>query len=311
MARSTTDLVYNVTGQTFELRVQAGRPASATFKVLDDFAGDDDTADFSGSATVDTVSTTVDVASGVSSTDPQKLSIAATAGIVTTRKYLLSEGSKSEWVQPIEIVSADYIRCRHPLKNDYTTAATLVSTTISATVDATWIADLGNISDPIDPNPRYRVRWAVVGTTTPVLYSYLDLVRAPTGCEIDFDDLNARAPGIYDGIPIEYRTEQGRPVIDSAFKAVKAKLAAHGIDSDAFHNDEILDELVTLKALNVVAMGGWKPLAYDSVAQYVADTERLFETFFQQHVSVTLKSRMATGTSGGVSTVVALPFWSK
>lgn len=312
MARSTTDVSYAVTGQTVELRVLQGRPTAATFSVFHDYAGDDDTAEFTGTATIADPSTTVDATSGDGQTDPQKINLTATTGIVTTRKYLISEGSKQEWVQPIEVVTNDYIRVRHPLKNSYTTAATFVSTTIAAAIDSTWVADEANLSDHLDPNPDYRVRWAVTvaGVVYP-LYSFFDLVRSPIAHEIDLDDLDARAPGIVDGMPTQFRVEQGRPLVNSAWRAVKAKLAAHNIDVDAFRNDDVLDELVMLKALNVVAMGGWRPLGYDSVSQYVADTDRAFETFFQQHVGVVQRSRLASGTSGGADVVRSVPFWSK
>lgn len=311
MTRSTTDIVYGITSQTLEYRVLQGRPTSATFDVLADYAGDDDTAEFSGTATVESVNTTVDVASGRSQTDPQKISLTATTGITTSRKYLLSEGSKQEWVQPIEIVSGDYIRVRHVLKNDYTTSATFVGTTITATVDSTWVAAEENLSDHLDPNPDYRVRWAiVVGGVTHIAYSFFDLIRAPITHQVDIDDLNARAPGLMDALPTEYATEQGRPLLDAAWKSVSAKLAAHKIDTDAFRNDQILDELVTLRALNLLAMSGWRPLGMD-LLQYIVDTRTDYETFFQQHVSVTQGSELATGTSGGASIVTAQEYWSK
>ena len=310
--RSTSEVVYAVSSQTVELRALQGRPSSATFSVFNDTAGDDDTAEFTGTATVTDPSTTVDASSGPSQADPQKLNLAATTGIATNRKYLVSEGSKQEWVVPVEIVSADYIRCRHPLKNNYTSSATFVSTTITAAIDDTWIAAEENVSDQIDANPSYRVRWAVtVGGVVYVSYSFFDVVRAPISYDIDIDDLNARAPGLHDSLPIEYAVEQGRPLVAAAFKAVRARLAAHAVDVDAFRNDEILDELVILKSLHLLGGGGWKPMGYDSASAYVADTERAFETFFQQHVSVTQKSRMATGTTGGADVVIAQPFWSK
>ena len=311
MARSTTDITYNVTGQTVEYRVPQGRPTSATFSVFNDFAGDDDTAEFSGTATVLSVNTTVDASSGRSQTDPQKLSLTATTSISTERKYLLSEGSKQEWVQPIEIVSGDYIRCRYPLKNDYTTAATFVDTTITAAIDATWVAAEENISDHLDPNPSYRVRWAiVVSGVTYIAYTYFDLVRAPVRHQVDIDDINARAPGLMQSMPTEYETEQGRPLLEAAWRSVSAQLAAHQIDTDAFRNDEILDELVTLRALYLLAMAGWRPLSVDH-GLYLERTRTDYETFFQHHISVTQKSRLATGTGGGAEVVQAISYWSK
>lgn len=312
MPRSTASVPYGVTGSTVELRVLQGRPTAATFAVFADYAGDDDTAEFSGTATITDPSTTVDAASGVGQSDPRKLNLAATTGIALSRKYLLSESGRSEWVEPIEIVSADYIICRHPLQHAYSSSATLVSTTITAAIDNTWAAAEENLSDHLDPNPDYRVRWAVtVGGVVVPMYSYFDLVRAEVTTGIDAGDLNDRVPGLIDTLPIEYKADNGASMIASAYRAVKAKLAAHAIDVDAFRNDEVLDELTILKSLRVLAGGGWKPLGYDSVGQYVVDTERDFETLFQQLVSVTLKPRLATGTSGGADRVVAQPFWSK
>jgi len=308
----TTDLVYGVTGQTFEYRSLVGRPTAATFSVFNDYDSDDSASpEFTGTATVDTVSTTVDVASGQGQTDPQRLNVASTSGMSLDRKYLVSENGRSEWVQPIEIVTNDYIRCRYPLQYGYTTAATVVSTTAIATVDATWVADLDNISDHRDPNPSYRVRWSLtIGSATVIAYSFLDLVRAKISHAIDADDINGRAPGFVDSMPIEYRPDNAASLIDSSFRALKAKLAAHALDVDAIRNDDLLNELALLKCLAILGAGGWKPLNYDSVAQYAADTKLDFETLFQQLVSVTMKIKGAD-RDGGAGTIRAQPFWSK
>lgn len=308
----TIDLTYNVTGQTFEIRSLVGRPTAATFRVFNDYDSDDATTyEFSGTATVDSVSTTVDVASGQGQTDPQRLNVASTSGMTLERKYLVTENGRSEWVQPIEIVSNDYIRCRYPLQYGYTTAATVVSTTAIATVDSTWVADLNNVSDPRDPNPAYRVRWELtIGSATVVAFSFLDLVRAKITHGIDADDINGRAPGFVDQMPLEYRTDNAASLIDSSFRALKAKLAAHALDVDAIRNDDLLNELALLKCLAILGAGGWKPLGYDSVAQYAADTSKDFETLFQQLVSVTMKIKGAD-RDGSSQTMQAQQFWSK
>jgi hypothetical protein len=310
--RLNTAITFGITSQTLEYRAQQGLPSSGTFKVLADYAGDDDTVEFEGSVTVDTVSTTVDATSGQGQTDPQKLNLTATTGIVTRRKYLLSEGSKQEWVEPIEIVSADYIRTRHPLRNAYTTAATFVGTSMTAAVDSTWVAAEENISDASDPNPDYRVVWSyVVGGVSYQAYSYFDLVRSSVGHQVDIADLNAYAPGLTDTLPTEYRTEQGRPLLDAAWRSVRSQLSNLRIDTNAVRDSELLDELVIHRALVLLAMGGWKPLGFDSVAEYLAETRREYERFFEQHFAVTLKTKLDTGTTGGADVVRDRPFWSK
>jgi hypothetical protein len=302
--RKTASIQYGVATQTLEYRVPQGRPTSATFKVLSDYAGDDDEVEFEGTATVESVNTVVDATCGASSANPNKVSLTATTGITVNRKYLLSEGSKQEWVQPVEIVSADYIIARYPLKNDYTTAATFVGTHITAAVDDTWVALEENLSNHLDPNPDYRVRWEIlVSSATHIAYSYFDLERSPVVHQVDIDDINARCPGLYDSIPTEYRVDQGRPLIESAWRAVRLHLASLNIDVEAIREDEVLDQLVILSARVVLATGGWRPKGYDSLAQYIDETRKDYDRFFEQHFAVTLKHKLAVGTSGGAEIV--------
>lgn len=314
MPRTTTDLIFNVTGQSLTHLVRQGRPTSATFKVFRDYSNDDATPEFSGSATVDSVNTTVDVASGQAQTDPNKISLTSTTGIVIGTKYLIAENSKQEWVDPIEIVSADYIRVRHPLRNNYTTAATFVGTTLSAAVDSTWIALTNSISDHDDPNPDYRIRWEIlVGGATVVEYSYCDVVRGRVSYSCDIDDVNARAPGLVDSLPREYQEEQGRPLLDSAWRAVQSKLAAMNLDADAVRDAQALDELVIMKSLHLLAMGGWKPLGLSSI-EYVEMTRTDFERFFEQHWQTNRSHAIATGPSSAADTSAPKqrdPYWAK
>lgn len=312
MSRTTTDITYNVTGQSVLYRVMDGRPTSATFKVLLDSAGDDDTAEFSGTATVDSVNTTVDVACGADYSDPQQVKLAATTGIVVGRKYLLSEASRQGWVEPIEIVSGDSVRVRHPLRSNYTTAATFVGTYISAAIDSTWVADEGNINDQVDQNPGYRVRWEIViGGATQVAYSFFDLVRAPVTHQIDLSDLNDRAPGLVDSCPTEYKVDQGRSLIQSAWRSVQARMAAMQIDTDAFRDDSITDELTILCALNMIARGGWRPLGFDSLTEYIDTTQQNYDRFIEQHFVAAMPHDLAQGSSGAAEPMMQKNVWSK
>ncbi|MES2865939.1 MAG: hypothetical protein V4703_04170 [Actinomycetota bacterium] len=311
MSRTTTDLLYGITGQTLAHRVLSGRPTSATFSVFEDYADDGTTAEFSGTATVDATTTTVDGASGVSSSDPQKINLTATSAISVGRKYLLSQNSKQEWVEPIEIISADYIRVRHPLRNDYTSGATFVGTTITAAVDSTWVATEANLSDHLDPNPDYRVRWEIlIDGATQVAYSYFDLVRATVTHGIDIEDVNVRAPGLHDSLPVEYQPDQGRSLLDSAWRSAQAKCASLKIDTDAFRDDQFIDELTILRTLYMLASGGWHPLGMSS-GEYIAETRTDYERFIEQHVQIQLRPPVAQGASSGAAPKQAAPIWGK
>jgi hypothetical protein len=309
--RKTTGIIYGVTGQTVEYRVPQGRPTSATFKVFRDYAGDDNTPEFSGTATLDSVSQSVTAASGPSQSDPNRVNV-VTTGMVTTRKYLISEGSRQEWFTPLEIGSG-YCRARLELKNDFTTAATVVSTTITAAIDSTFIADLSKVSAGSDPTPGYRVRWAIlIGGLTLPAYSFFDVERAEILYEVDIEDLNTRAPGVARTLPTEYRVDQGRALFDSAWRSARADLAVMGIDVDAIRDDESLDELVILKSLLILAEGGWRPPSWDSAAgSYVADRRDVYNRFLEQHLKVTLAVPISDGTTGGVTEVCAPRYFSK
>lgn len=309
--RKTTDLTFGVAGQTVEYRVLQGRPTSATFDILNDYAADDDTAELSGTASIENVNqVALSAASGPSQTDPNRVNVVST-NVSTARKYLIAEGSRQEWLAPVEVGSG-YIRTRHPLKNDYSTSGSFVGTTIIATIDDAWAGSEENLSEHLDPNPSYRVRWSiVVGGVTYIAYSFFDLVRAPILHEVDIDDINARAPGLMATIPTEYRVEQGRPLIEAAWRSVKADFASMQIDVDALRDDEVLDELVIMKSLHVLAMGGWKPIAYGSVSEYLTNVRNDYDRFFERHFKASLQHKLATGTGGGAETVIAQPFWHR
>ena len=308
--RTTTDITFGAAGQVVAYRVPQGRPSAASFAAYYEFADDTGPSLFSGSATLDSVTTTLTAASGPSQTDPAKLNMTST-GVVVTRKYLISEGQRSEWIQPVEVATG-YVRARHPLKNDYTTAATVVGTTITGAIDATFVAALNNLSNPRDPNPSYRMRWDItVGGVATVAYSFFDLVRAPMTCQVDIDDINARAPGLQDSIPVEYNVEQGRPLVDAALRSVQADFAAIGFEMDALRDDQILDEIVILRALSILASGGWKPMGMTS-AEYATITRTEYDRFLEKNFQAVMTRKLADSSGAGATApTLNAPFWSK
>lgn len=323
MARITTDLLFAVTTQTLSYRTMEGRPTSATYKAFFDFNIDDATPQFSGSCTIDAPTTTVSAPSGPSQADAQKINLTLTTGILVGRKYLLSEGAKQEWVDPIE-VTASYVRVRHPLASDYTIAATFQSTTIFGAVDDTWAADRTKLSDARDfmnpayagqpdPNPRYRARYDItVAGVVYIHYSYFDLVRAPMVPQVDLGDLNERAPGLVDSLPPEYRVDQGRPLIDAAWRSVRARFVAMNIRPDAIREDEVLDEMVILRAIAMVATSGvYRPMNWASQGEYAAKVDNDYNRFVEQHFEIQIKHKLAIGTGGGADRIPVQPIWQK
>jgi hypothetical protein len=291
--RRTTAILYGVTGQQLELLVRTGRPTAATFDVLAQYALDESTKEFSGTATIDSPNTTLSGAAGPSQTDPQRLPLTSTTGLVAGgRRYLLSQNGLQEWHELVEIGSG-YARTRNPLQNDFTTGATFQSTTLFAAVDSTWVANISKLSDLLDTTPDYRVRWSItVGSSTLIVYTYFDLVRIAVSHSVELADLDNAVPGIVDTMPIQYRAEQGRPLIDRAWSSVRADLVASMLDVNILRDDEVIDELVILRSLRALAEGGWAPSGVDKTL-YLQTATTNYERFLERHIAVTLKHQTA------------------
>ena len=308
--RRTTALVYGQTGQTLAVRITQGRPTSATFAVYRSYYDETSaTAEFSGTATVDSVTTTLSAAAGPSQADPRLLTL-TTTGIAEGSRYQLAQESVSEWVDIVQ-VGTSTVRTRLPIQHDYAIGATFKGAYLTAAVDATWIAALANLSELVDTTPDYRVKWTVVvNGATIVYYSFFDVVRSVAGHQVEIADVNARAFGLADSMPVEYREEDGRPIIDAAWSAVRAHLIAAGISPDAWRDNEAIDELVILRSLRVLAEGGWHPPGLD-LPNYLAMVTANYDRFFETHI-VTLKHKTTVELDATTPySTTARPIWSK
>lgn len=296
----TQDILYNVTGQSLSYVPTEGQPSSVTgVTVLEAAADDDSTAEgaTTGSASISSISTTVDQASGQSESDPRKLYVAATTGIVAGDRLLVSSATdtRSEWVEIVGVVSGDYVIVAEPLANDYASSDTVVGTKISISVDSTWVADKSNVSYEIDPNPRYRVRWEyVVGGVTYVQASFFDLVRYRGAHTVVGMDVERAFPGWINSLPTEHRADRGRRIISEAYRQVKMDLYKHSKADQMVRNREAVDHLVLFKAnaLRVTASavdGGIAPEAADFAIQ-------LYSNELQHLIA---DPKVAMDTSGG------------
>lgn len=307
-------LIWNVTGQTHQLRVFRGRPTGTpTYQVVREYMTDDSTPEFSGNATIDSYTQSLTAAAGPNQADPNKITPASTAGLIAGQRYLLHEASTGmqEWVTPTEIESS-YLRVRNGLRNNYTTAATLDSTYLSFTVDSTFITSKVKVNVQPDPNPGYRVRWSyTVGSTTEYAYTFFTVVRAKMPHNVDVGDVTPRAHGLVEAMPAEFIGEQLRPVIDSAYQVVQADLAACDVNPDAFRDTQVIDELTIRATLMLLAQGGWKPLGYQTIAEYYKVVSDDYHRFLEKRIQVVLKPRISFGIAGEAELVFAEPGWSK
>lgn len=310
--RRTDELHFNVTGQTVAILVKDGRPTSATFAVQRNYSLDDDTPQFSGTATVDAVSTTTTVAAGQGEADPRRIDLTSTTGIQVGRRYRLSGLGLVEWVDVVEIGSG-FVRVRHNLENDYAVASTFVSTYLTAAVNSTFIADAAKLSDTADTVPDYRVVWTIlVNSTTVLAYSFFDVVRAPISYGVELSDITDRAPGLHESLPLEQRAEQGRQLLDATWRALRADLVKIGVDVNTLRDHEAVDELMVRLALRLLAEGGWHP-TQASWAEYVALTTANYDRFFEAHFAVAIKHLQQYQAAGLLQSTAPTDrsFWRK
>lgn len=251
--RTVADILFAITGQSLVFDAPEGRPSSVvSVNVFRWNQSDDDDDEFTPTGTVEAnPSTTLDGAAGPAQSDPGNIPLTVTAGCATGRTYLLtSAASLKEWVEVVSVTTDVSVTARHPLHNDYAIGATFASTRISAPVDATWVADETNIDDSAGPNPMFRVRWVyVVNAITYVADTYFNLVRYGARHGVLPQDIESSYASWLDQLPTDHRDDQGRKLIDEAYRAVKIDL--HGIDLDdaKIAEAEIVDELVRYRTV--------------------------------------------------------------
>lgn len=235
-----------------------GRPTSVTsVRVYEDIAADTSTAESatSGSASIESVSTTVDVASGASQADPTKIFLTSTANIAVNRQYLITNAvGQSEWVEIEAIAAGDYVLVRNTLLNDYPVASTFVSTRMSISLASAWVSDIGNVSSPLSPRPRWRAVFEyVVGGVTYRAVVLFDVTRYPFTHGVTALDVDRRSRGWLSRLAPEDRESQGAEKIELAVEQVKLDLHEHeDLAAAALRHPAIVDELIVLKAVELV-----------------------------------------------------------
>lgn len=276
--RTVQDILFDVTGQTVTFDAPEGRPSSVTSVEVFPWDGGDDgsTESAVGAGSVESnPSTTLDGSAGADQSDPNLIPLTATTGCEVGRLYLLTSGtSEREWVEVAEVDSGVSVTAKHPLHGTYSSGAAFVTTRMSATVDSTWVADSANLSTDAGPNPAYRVRWVyVVGGVTYVADSYFNLVRYAGKHGVRPHDVETILPGWLDRLPTDHIADQGRRLIDEAYRSVKLDLHAVWTDDAMVANSELVDELTRWKAVELsefarsLANGGVSATSYDAAAK--------------------------------------------
>lgn len=245
------ELLFDVTGQLLVWDAPEGRPSSVTsVTVRASEASDDAEAEFTATGTVEAnPATTIATVSGYGQSDPTKLNLTAGTGVTRGRTYLLTSTlADKEWAAIAAITDATAYT-RSPLINSYAASSTFQSTRITAPVDATWVADRNALTPEDCTFPAYRVIWVyVVGGLTYRHQSFVDLVRYSARHTVTAVDVDGVMAGWIDCLPIDYRREQGQPVIDWAFRAVRMDMLTDAKAGRWLRHLDVMNELVAYRA---------------------------------------------------------------
>lgn len=252
------DILFETASQTVYLDVLEGRPTHVSLTVYEDSAGDEGQTEsaITGTPAVETnPNTTTDAACGPGSvqTNMKKIPVTATTGFTKLRQYLITDATtgESEWFECTEIVSADYVTARSPLTRLFASGSTVQSTRLTATIDTTWASDENNLSDPFNPNPRYRLAWVyTVGGVTYRPVAYANLVRIDGALHgVTPIDVEREAPGWIDRLPTNHRSGQGKTLIEQAALVVKRDLYSISRTDWAQRNSFAFQTLIVMQAV--------------------------------------------------------------
>lgn len=309
------DIEYNVTGQSLVWDCPEGRPSAVTSATVYSIStGDDGTAETAttGIAAVETnPNTTIDAATGFGQSNPRVVYVAATTGFAVGRDYLITsaDGAK-EWFRCVEIDSGVSVTAAYPLQNAFASADTVQSTRISISVLDAFIQDVNNVSDDMDPNPSYRVRWQyTVGGVEYVHDGYFDVVRYTSGHSVSPADMEAFVPNWQHNLPTYHQHDQGRRLIDEAFNQVRWDLHESDKADEMLRSADGIDELVKHRA--------WVQLELAQLQAGQGDTTgldlalRMYRSRLDQLVRVVSRLPESTSTSGAATIVPAGSIWEK
>lgn len=252
--RPALDILLGIAGQTLYLDALEGRPSSITdVKVFAwDAPDDEELAALTGAPAIETnPNTTTDAAAGPAQANTRLVPVTATTGGAEGRSFLIVDADgRKEWIDVLEVDSGVSFTARHPLVNDFATGAQVVSTRMVATLDTEWCADEDNIRTDAGANPMYRVKWTyVVGGVTKVTETYFNLVRYAGVHNVKPSDVDDFVPGWLERLPTDHRVDQGKRLIDEAYKGVQLDLHGVNWDDSAIAEAQVVDELVKHKVI--------------------------------------------------------------
>lgn len=301
----TTELVYNRTGQVVQFyppevtRDLLGVPSSPTVSVWQGMDSNDNDADFTASVTVDSVSLSVDAASGVSQATRNRMSVGSTSGVSIGTLYLATNATgQSELIEAKGIATDDLLTLVDDLQFDYAASDTVKGIRLSFTVNATWVQDESKISLP--GVPSYRVLWTyTIGGIVYTAQTYLRLVRKQFKTNTAISDIQKRWP---DAKTLDDRARRGqgwRAILEAAIDDVRADILSEGYQPAQFNDSEVVDQLVLLRGCYLAAGAYGAPGARDQET-YIREQRDEYARLFTNCITQ-LKIGLDTGGEGATA----------
>ena len=300
--RTRTPLIYGLTGQLVEMHppefevVRYGPPTSAaTYSVWRGTESNDAAPVLTGTATLDTVATTVSVASGYSLTNRRSIELASSAGTAPGRDYCLTNAAKQREV--VTLANTGTVLWNE-LAYDHAIGATFRGLRHYFTIDATFIATASNINAygavawvgehaqrSSNPAPPYRVRWvySTADEVTRQTWTYFDVVRQAAKHSVTANELRALFPQISEQEWRESRGQQFAAQINAAWDRFVFDLRCYGLTVDFIRDQPMLDELVRWGALAIIAAAGLTPPNRDPET-YVREAREQYERMVERAV---------------------------
>ena len=273
--------------------------AAATYRVFAGGTPNTGTAEFTGTATADPVSTTVSVVSGYSQSNRKLVSLAATTNIGIGKQYILANaGGQREIVIPAKVTSGASVTAQYDLAYDYPiTTSTFLGFRQYFTIDSTFVQTEGKVNEPELP---YRVEWTyTIAGVSRRHWTYFDLVHVAKQHNVTAEDLMELWPDLGVQEWSERRGQKFRYIIDAAFERVQFDCKTESIEMHQLRDGQYLDELVRQCALMLIAEAGARPGTRDPEL-WVVERQKRYRDDFLKAISF-LKVAVDKGASGAIT----------
>lgn len=325
-------LIYNLIGQTIEWYppssevVWNGAPAAASYSVFPGTQGLDQPAKFLGTATLDTVATTLGTIAGYSQDDRTLLSLASVVGVAVGRRYLISNAAGQREVVVPASVASGVVFLEEPLAYDYLVGAAFVGLRQSVSVPDAFIQDVANINvwsgywattgrtlltDIGGTNtaaPPFQVRWSYTLSTPRQAWTAFNVERRQAKANLSMEDLRELAP---DASFFEWLNQRGQdytPQLIAAERDVAIDTRVAGYNPDQIVDPQIWNRIVLQKWL--VTIG--KAMLFSQTGEQPPWLQMVIDDYdklFQSSVSTSCRAWVDTGSSGAITPNPARQLW--